>query len=811
MQTLWQDLRQGARSLFKRPSFTIVAVIALALGVGANTAIFSVVYAVLLRALPYRDSDRLVTVWEHNKTRGNAQNVINLGNFFDWKEQNRVFEDMATFFDMTANLTSGGEPEEIPSQIATPNLFNILGVNPIMGRDFTNDDGKPGAARVVLLSFGLWQRRFGGDPQIIGRKLLLNGNETTVVGVMPPDFNWHVKAGSMTRKMAEMWAPWQIDETMKRRGGRFASAVARLKPGVTPEQAQAEMNVIGGQLERQYNEFNANWGVNVVPLRKQFTGEIRLALLVLLGAVGMVLLIACANVANLLLARAAVRQREIAVRAALGAGRWRIVRQLLTESLLLAGLGGLAGLALAWWGTDLLVSLAPPDLLNLPQVKINAAVLGFTLGVSMLTGVIFGLVPALEATRLNLTGSLKESGKNIGGGARSHRLRNSLVIAEIALALVLLVGAGLLIRSFARLQGVDPGFNAHSLLTMKVSLPGRKYDTDQKRISFFRQAVAQMQSLPGVESAGAVSFLPFAAPHAGTLVEIEGRPKLPPGQGLGTGVMVSDVNYFRTMQVPLKRGRLFTDQEAAEMRHVVVVNEAFARTNFPGEDPLGKRVTIYMKNDNQPCEIIGVVGDSKHMNLDAEVKPMSYWPHPELTYSGMTLVIRTKGEPTAIAGAARNVIRTLDPEQPVADVRTMESLIGTSVARARFNTLLLTIFSTVALLLAGLGIYGVMAYSVAQRTHEIGVRMALGARATDVLRLVVRRGMALALAGVAIGVAASFALTWLMKTLLFNVSATDPLTFAGIPLLLIFVALMACLIPARRAAKVDPMVALRYE
>jgi len=428
-----------------------------------------------------------------------------------------------------------------------------------------------------------------------------------------------------------------------------------------------------------------------------------------------------------------------------------------------------------------------------------------------LTGVIFGLVPAFEATRFNLTESLKEGGKNIGGSMRSHRLRNSLVVAEIALALVLLVGAGLLIRSFARLQNVDPGFNANGVLTMKVSLPGRKYDTGQKRINFIRQAVAQMQTLPGVVSAGAVSFLPFAAPHAGTLVEIEGRPKPPPGQGLNTGVMVSDMNYFGVMQIPLKRGRLFTDQEAAEMRHVVVINEAFARTNFPGEDPRGKRVVIHMKNDNQPCEIIGVVGDSKHMNLDAEVKPMSYWPHPELTYSGMTFVIRTQGEPAALANAARNVISALDPEQPVADVRTMENLIGTSVARSRFNTLLLTIFAVVALLLAGLGIYGVMAYSVAQRMREIGVRMALGARKSDVLRLVVRRGMMLALSGVALGVVASFALTRLMETLLFNVSATDPLTFAGIPLLLVFVALLACLIPARRAAKVDPMVALRYE
>jgi putative ABC transport system permease protein len=811
---LWQDLRLGARSLFKQPMFTIVAAITLALGVGANTAIFSVVHAVLLQSLPYRDADRLVSVWEHSRKSGNAQNVINMGNFFDWKEQNSVFEDMAAFFDMTSNLTSGGDPEEIPTQIATTNLFNILGVNPILGRTFSPDEGKPGQPRVVVLSFGLWQRRFGGDPKIIGRKLSLNisdTNEATVIGVMPADFKWHVKAGSITRRMAEMWTQWRVGEDTRRRQGRYASAVARLKPGVTFEQAQVEMNAIGGRLERQYNEFNANWGVNLVPLRTQFSGEIRLALLVLLGAVGMVLLIACANVANLLLARSAARQREVAVRAALGAGRGRIIRQLLTESLLLAGLGGLAGLTLAWWGTDFLISLSPPDLLNLSQVKISAAVLGFTLVISLLTGVIFGLAPAFEATRLNLSESLKEGGKSVGGGMPAQRLRGVLVVLEVALALVLLVGAGLLIRSFARLQGVDPGFNEQNMLTMQVSLPGRKYDNDQKRISFFRQAVEQMQALPGVESVGAVNFLPFAAPHAGTGVEIEGRPKLPPGQELSTGVMVSDMNYFHTMQIPLKRGRLFTDQEATEMRHVVVINEAFAREHFPNEDPLGKRVTIDMKDDNRPCEIIGVVGDSKHMNLDAEVKPMSYWPHPELAYSGMTFVIRTRGDAASLTSAARGVIRALDPEQPVGDARTMEDLIGTSVARARFNTLLLTIFATVALLLAGIGIYGVMAYSVAQRTNEIGIRMALGARTTDVLRLVVRRGMTLALVGVAMGVAASFALTWMMKTLLFDVSVIDPLTFASIPLLLVFVALLACLIPARRAAKVDPMVALRCE
>src|SRR5262247_684623 len=806
METLWQDLRQGARSLFKQPTFTIIAVITLALGVGANTAIFSVVHAVLLQSLPYRDADRLVTVWEHNRRRGNAQNVINMGNFFDWKEQNRVFEDMAAFFDVTANLTSGGDPEEIPAQIATTNLFNILGVNPILGRTFAPDDGKPGRPRVVVLSFGLWQRRFGADPQIIGRKLGLNifsTSEATVIGVMPADFNWHVKAGSMTRKIAEMWAPWQVDESLRQRSGRFAMAVARLKPGVTFEQSRAEMNAIGGRLERQYNEFNADWGVNVVQLRTQFTGEIRLALLVLLGAVGMVLLIACANVANLLLARAAGRQREVAVRAALGANRGRIIRQLLTESLLLAGLGGLTGLTLAWWGIDLLLSLAPPDLLNLPHVKLNAAVLGFTMGISLLTGVIFGLAPAFEATRLNLSESLKEGGKS-AGGMRAQRLRNPLVVLEVAMAFVLLVGAGLLIRSFARLQVVDPGFNAQNVLTMSVGLPVSKYDNDQKRVNLFRQAVAQMQALPGVESAGAVNALPFASFHSGTSVDIEGRPILPVVQKLKTGVMMTDANYFRTMQIPLKRGRLFSDQEAAEMRHVVVINEAFARQHFPNEEPLGKRVTIYLKDDNQPCEIIGIVGDSKHRSMDVGIGPMSYWPHPELASSGMTFVIRTKGDASAITSGARNVIRALDPAQPVSDVRTMESLIGNSMAGARFNTLLLSIFAVV-------GIYGVMAYSVAQRTREIGVRMALGARVTDVLRLVVRRGMMLSLAGVAIGVAASFGLTRLMETMLFNVSVTDPLTFVGIPLLLALVALLACLIPAWRAAKVDPMVALRTE
>jgi putative ABC transport system permease protein len=809
MDSFWHDLRYGTRMLAKSPGFTVVAAVALALGIGANTAIFSVVNAVLLTPLQYRDADKLVIVWE--KGLKNNQNVVNPANFMDWNEQNSVFTDMAASLDLNAVMTGDGEPEEIPSQVATTNLFSVLGVDAILGRTFSPDDGKPNQTRVVVLSYGLWQRRFGGDPTIIGRKLNINRAEAIVIGVMPAGFSWHVKKGSLTAKVAEMWSPFVITNEMRTRQGRFMTVVARIKPEVTLDQAKTEMNVIGARLEQQYNDFNANWGVNVVPLRAQFTGELRPALLVLLGAVGFVLLIACANVANLLLSRAAARQKEIAVRAALGASRSRILRQLLTESVLLAAIGGAAGLLLALWGTDLLVSLSPREMSALQQVRINTPVLGFTIAVSLLTGIIFGLAPAFEATRVNLHESLKEGGKNIGGGTRGHRLRSAFVITEIALALVLLVGAGLLVRSFNRLQSVDPGFNAKNVLTMRISLPSRKYDSDRKRIDFFRQAIEQIKALPGVEAAGATNFLPFAGPHAGTLVEIEGRPKLPPGQGLTTGSCVTDANYFEAMQIPLKRGRLFTEQEATEMRHVVVINETFADKNFPGEDPLGKRVTIYMKDDNVPTEIIGIVGNNKHMGLDEEVEPMAYWPHPELAYPFMTLVIRTHGERASIASAARNVIQTLDGEQPVADIRTMQSLLADSVARARFNTLLLTVFAVVALILAAVGIYGVMSYAVTQRTHELGLRMALGAQTSHLLSLIVRQGMVMAAAGVGIGLAAAFALTRILGTLLYGISATDPLTFLAIASLLTAVALLACYLPARRATRVDPMVALRYE
>jgi putative ABC transport system permease protein len=811
METLSKNIRYALRGLRQRPVFTIIAVITLALGIGASTAIFSVVHAVLLRSLPYGNSDRLTMVWENNKKRGVTDNVINLGNFYDWKDQSKSFEDLAAFFDMTAKLTGDDKPEEVAAEIATPNLFSVLGVNALLGRTFTWDDDKPNQPDAVILSYSLWQRRFGGDDHIVGRHFSVNNHDATVIGVLPANFSWYMAKRSMNNKPPEMWRPWSISNDSRERHGRFAMAVGRLKAGVTPETAQAEMDTIDARLEKAYPDFDTNWGVSVVPLRLQFSGEIRKPLLILLGAVGFVLLIACANVANLLLARGVSRQKEFAVRAALGASRGRIVGQLLMESLILSLLGGALGVLLAWQGTDLLVALSPPALFGASSVKINATVLAFAFGISLLTGIVFGLLPAFEATRFNLQGSLKEGGRNVGGGTRTHRLRGAFVAAEIALAFVLLIGAGLLIRSFTRLQSVDPGFSAMHVLTMSVNLSPWKYDTDRKTIDFVKQAVAQLQTLPDVEVVGAINSLPFNGPHSGTSVEIEGQPPPQPGQHLTTGICVTDANYFKAMQIPLRRGRFFNSEEATDMRHVVIVNETFVQKNMPGVDPIGKHVTIEMKQHDFPTEIIGVVADSKHTSLDGEPEPMAYWPQPELGYRAMTFVVRTHGDAMGMAASARNVIHTLDPQQPVREVNTMENLLAKSTAKSRFNTVLLAVFAAVALLLAAVGTYGVMSYSVTQRTHEFGIRMALGAGAQDVVRLVLRGGMKLALIGVVAGLAGAFALTRLMTSLLFEVKPTDALTFIAVSISLIVVALLACYIPARRATKVDPLVALRYE
>ena len=807
MSSLGQDIRFGFRMLFKNPVVTLVAVLALTLGIGANTAIFSVVHAVMLGSLPYKDADQIVVVWE--KQPDNDQNTINIGNFADWKSQNTVFSDMAAFFDYRSQATGDGQPEEIPSQLATPNIFSVLGVNPIRGRTFAAEDAAEGAPNVVVISYGLWQRRYGGDEGIVGRKITLNSNPVTVVGVMPPDFGWHVRKASRTRKPAEIWAPWRFSSGMLERRGRFAMSVARLKPGVTVEQAQSEMNTIGARLTQQYPDFNTNWGVNVVPVRTQFSGDLRKPLWVLLGAVAFVLLIACANVANLLLARATARKKEIAVRIGLGASRWRVIRQLLTESLLLAAVGSVLGLLVAVWGTRALIAIGPPSLESVQGVGVNLPVLGFTLGIALLTAILFGLAPAFEASRFNFNDSLKEGGKNIGGSAGSQRFRNVFVVTQVALALLLLVGAGLLLKSLNRLQSVDPGFNAKNLLTLRVSLPPQT--PDEKCVAFFQSLLEQVRAIPGVESAGAIDTLPFTSQHSGTVVYIVGEPKPLAGQELETGVGVTDQDYFNAMQIPLKRGRLYTKQEAKEARHVVVVNEMFARVNFPGQDPLGKRVIIEMKDENVPSEIIGIVGDSKHMGLDKTPEAMSYWPHAELAYSQMTLAIRTKGDAAGFAPAVRELVARIDPNQPISDVATMEQLLAVSVSRSKFNTTLLVIFAIVALVMAAVGIYGVMSYTVSQRTHEIGVRIALGAQTRDVMKLVVVRGVVLGLIGVVVGIAAAFALTRLLTTLLFEVQPTDPIIFATVAVGSFVVTLLACSIPARRATKVDPLKALRYE
>jgi putative ABC transport system permease protein len=784
----------------------------LALGIGANTAIFSVVEAVLLRALPYRNADRVVLLWENNRLRNRPHNVVNPGNFLDWRDQSKSFDEMAAFIDQRYNFTGVGEPEEVPAQSATPNLFGLLGVEAALGRTFTPEDVKSGREDVVVISHGLWQRRFGGAPDVIGRSINLDGTSATVIGVMPPDFKWFIKENSLSGKPAELWTPMTLAEQQRAtRRGRYLSAVARLAPGVSLQQAQSEMNTIGARLEGQYANLNTGWGVTLVPVRDQLAGEIKPALLVLLGAVGFVLLIACVNVANLLLARAAGRYKELAVRAALGAGRRRIVRQLLTESLLLAILGGALGLLLARWCLDLLVALSPPNLIGAGQVTVNLPVLLFTLAVSLVTGIIFGLVPALEASRLNLSESLKESSRGNVGGTRGRRVRDALVIAEIGLALVLLVGAGLMVRSFMRLQAVNPGFDAKNLLTMRVMLPSTKYPDAGRQVQFFRQAVERISTLPGVRSASAVSALPFADLGAATSFTIVGRPAPAAGDKPVTDVRVADENYFRTMNIPIVSGRTFTESEATEDRKVAVVNEAMVRKYFPGENPIGKRIIVNMAAEPGPTEIIGVVGDARYDKLEGDLRPMVYWTPPQLPYSSMTLVIRAANNPEGLAAAAAREIQGIDKDQPISDVRTMESWIAESVARARFGTLLLSAFAAAALILAAVGIYGVISYSVSRRRNEIGIRLALGAQARDVLQLVLRQGMTLVFAGMGLGLLGALALTRVLSSLLYGVSATDPTTFAAIALLLAGVSLVACYIPARRATRVDPNDALRYE
>ena len=802
METLLRDIRYGARSLSKRPGFTVIALIALALGIGANTAIFSLVNAVLLRPLPFAEPDRLVWVFGNIRNGGNRASVSPL-DFLDYRQQNTTFEEFAAQFSfpLAVNLTGNGEPERLTGAAVTGNYFQALGAKAAMGRTFQLENEKPGSDQVAVLSYGLWQKRFGGDPAIVNKTVTLDGKKIEVIGVMPQDFSFP--------QTAELWMPinFNLSEDMKQRKAHFMRPIGKLKPGVTLAQAQADTDIIARRLEAQYPGSNAGWNLRLVSLREQLVGNTRPTLLLLFGAVGFVLLIACANVANLLLVRAASREREIALRTALGAGRFRIVRQMITESVLLSVVGGTLGVLLAIWGVDLLVTLSGDSIPSTAHVRIDATVLAFTLLLSVVTGVLFGLAPALRTMKLNLSESLKEGGRTSSEGAHRNRTRSVLVIFESAIAVILLIGAGLLIRSLIQLQNQNPGFDTHNVLTMRVDLSRQKYSTPEKVSNFFTQLESRVAGLPGVENVGFVSELPLSGQPNDMPFTVDGRPPVAINDAFGADWRRVNQKYFSALRIPLLRGRNFSEQEVQQNAKVVVVSELLASRVFPNEEPLGKRLIMTM--GKEPWEIIGIVGDVRHRALGSQPYAAMYVPTYQI--GGTNLVIRTQGDPANLAAAVRKEVQAIDPDQPVAAVRTMDQWIVRSVAESRYRTGLLGLFAGLALVLASTGIYGVMSYSVTQRTHEIGVRMALGAGRFDVLRLVVRQGMTLVLVGVALGLLGAIALTRVMSTLLFGVTAKDPVTFVAVAALLTLVAFVACYIPAWRATKVDPLVALRYE
>jgi len=811
MDAFLQDLRYAVRICLRTPGFTTVAVLALALGIGANTAIFTIVNTVLIERLPFKDPAHLVVLWEENARRPGRSNVVGPMNFVRWQERATSFDGMAGFVDTRANLTGSGIPEELTVQNVTAGFFSILGVAPMIGRSFTDAESADRDSAVVLLSYALWQRRFGGDPSIVGKGVQLNGRTNTVVGVLPPDLRFLMKSNSLVGKPIDLWAPWILPANARDARGRYMSVVARLKPGVTLDAGRAEMGAIAASLTAELPDIDTGWTNRVVSIREELSGDIRPALLLLAGAVAFVLLIACANVANLLLARGAVRQREIAIRTALGAARGRVMRQLLTESLLLGTLGGLVGLVVAQWSLDAMLALSPVDLGLFGPVKLDYTVLAFTAVVSLFTAVICGFAPAFDGGRTDVQASLRDGTRQVGAGARQRRLRQSFVVAEVALAVVLLVGAGLMLRSFTTLQAVDSGMDTRDVLTLRVALPGRKYTEPAKTLPFFQEATRRIRALPGVRSAGMISYLPFTGLNAGTGFTIVGEPPPPPGQEYVTDVSVCDNGYFQTLRLPLVKGRFFSEREMHEKSDVVVINEALANRHFPNGDAIGKSLVINMTDRDVPTEIIGIVGNSRFVNLQTEIRPTTYWPHPQLAYNSMTLAVRTASAPLTFAPAVEHEILAIDPDQPVSDVRTMDQWIARTLSQARFSSMLMTIFAALALGLAAIGIYGVMSYAVSQRTSEIGIRLALGAERRDILRLIVANGASLAAAGLAIGVALALVLSRTITGLLYETTGTDPLTFVAVVVVLGLVALLACYLPARRASRITPTEALRYQ
>jgi putative ABC transport system permease protein len=833
MNSLLQDLRFGLRMLIKNPIFTLIAVVTLALGIGANTAIFSVVDAVLLRPLPYPEANRLVFLWSTMNSQGVPIAGSALPDYYAWRDQNRVFDGLAGFYNGDFNLSSAGSaPELIQGARVTPNFFQVLKVSPSLGRLFASDEEQFGKHRVVLLSYGLWQRRFAGNREIVGRDIKLGGEDYTVAGVMPRGLPFFDNLPEV-----ELWTPISFapNDNMATRNNHFVNLVGRLKPGVTSEQAQWDVGAIAKSMEAQYPG-NKGLGALIVPMQEQLAGDSRKALLVLLGAVGFVLLVACVNVANLLLARASARAKELAIRASLGASRVRIMRQVIIECLPLGLIGGGLGALLAIWGIDLLSSLLPASLPRGNAINVNGRVLLFTFGLALLTILIFGLLPALQAARADVRESLNEGGRSGIGSRKQGRLRRLLVIAEVALALVLLVGSGLMVRSFIKLRQVDLGFTAHNVLTMRVPLPAAKYPepltaTDQREpagLAFYEQLLTRLRALPGVQGATAATILPLGAGDGwGKFLSIEGRTETSIDKVPLVRFALVSPDYFRTFGVAVRQGRSFATDDKSNSQLVAIINETLARRFFPNENPIGKTIWMGPPENLLPPEdqtpdfranrrtIVGVVSDVKGGSLNRPTLAQVYAPLTQYRREGwsnsLMLAVQTSTTPEALTAAIREQVRGIDPDQPVTSVRTMDQLLSRTLSEAKFSLLLFGLFAVLALVLAAIGIYGVMATAVTQRTHEIGLRMALGAQKRDVLRLVIGQGMTLVLIGVAAGLASAVALTRLMSTLLFGVSATDPMTLALITLLLAAVALLACYLPARRATKVDPMVALRYE
>jgi putative ABC transport system permease protein len=806
VDTLVQDVRYGLRRLTRAPGFTAIALLTLALGIGANSAIFTVVNGVLFRPLPFPEPDRLVGVYH---VYDGGMRPMSPPNFLDLRARTRTLADIAASAGGTFTLTGSGDPIRLEGARVSGSFFDVLGIPPMLGRVFRVQDNETGQHRVAMLSYALWRDRFGSDPQIVGKPITLDGDPFIIVGVMPEGFAYPAKT--------PLWIPLEYDEVfrVKNRGAWYLRVVGRLAPGASAESAAREIEGLGAQLEREYPNFNTRVGMTVDPLRAHMVKGVRTALLILLGAVGFVLLIACANVANLFLARAVQREGEMAIRAALGGSRVRLVRQLLTESLLLAIAGGTAGLLLAVWGTDLLIRLKPQGIPRLDDVRIDGAVVAFTACMTIVTGIIFGCMPAWQSTRTDLAGSLKDSARGAVGQAGMRRLRGALVVAEMALAVLLLTGAGLLIRSFAHLQGVDPGFRTNSALTMRLSLPDRGYDTDEKRAAFFDTLLDRIQATPGVRSASAISYRPMSGNTFNISFSVAGRPKLKPADEPTVEVRVITPDHFKTLGIPLRRGRPFTRADSASAMPVVLLSESAARKHFPNEDPIGRRIELGWGRKDKDAkvggEVVGIVGDVKESGLNEPNEPELYVPYDQVSIGAMTLIVRTDVPPMSLASAVQQYVRQADASLAVSQAETLDNVLAESISQSRFYMLLLGTFAAVALLLAAIGIFGVMSNAVAHRTREIGIRLALGAEASQVRGLVLRQALLLASVGIAVGLAASLQLTKLLRTLLFELSPTDPITLAGVALVLLGVALLASYLPAWRASRVDPLAALKAE